>query len=448
MHRCAVLALLLAPLTAHAGGFFYPDSGIRAFGRGGAWIAGADSQFAQRYNPAGLIRVDRPTINIGLSGVQQDIRADLVDQEGNVQPTVENQGKPFLIPQIGFATPLGDQFALAVGFYSPFAPDYRFAEDGAQRYTSIDSSIWQFSVGPSLAWQPIHWFTLGAGVQWQYLNVVQELNVIAHPVGAADTSGNSDVRVAMSAKDPFTLNANVGILIEPVEPLSIGLSLQPPTKFRGRGEGRLDFTDWSLANLLDQTVYTDDAVTLNISLPMTLAAGVAVRPVPALEIEVASVWERWSSMKDILVEDIDVTITGGPLIGEQPVADTIALPAGYRDVVSVRLGAEYAITPDYAVRLGGFYETGALSNEQLSVALYDPQKYQLSLGGSALIADHLGIDLAAAWLFFPDKHITNSEVTAINVFGDAEATVGNGDFHSSGWMVGGQLSYAFGARPE
>ncbi len=39
--------------------------------------------------------------------------------------TVDNGARPFDVPQLGFVTPLGDMFALAVGFISPFAPSPR-----------------------------------------------------------------------------------------------------------------------------------------------------------------------------------------------------------------------------------------------------------------------------------------------------------------------------------
>ena len=59
-----LLALLMSA-PAQASGYYYSDSGIVATGRGGAWVAIADTRFAQRYNPAGLIRSDKPTFNIG-----------------------------------------------------------------------------------------------------------------------------------------------------------------------------------------------------------------------------------------------------------------------------------------------------------------------------------------------------------------------------------------------
>jgi long-subunit fatty acid transport protein len=42
---------------ADASAYYFADVGVRAFGRGGAFIAGADDINAQYYNPAALSRI-------------------------------------------------------------------------------------------------------------------------------------------------------------------------------------------------------------------------------------------------------------------------------------------------------------------------------------------------------------------------------------------------------
>lgn len=431
--------VFLLALTAHAGGYYYPDSGIVAYGQGGAFVASAEGQFAQYYNPAGLVRTEAPTVNLGLSGVQQHVTFTRL-HEGELLEPSSNQGKPFLIPQIGFVTPFAEDFAFAVGFTSPFAPDYEYDRDGPQRYTIADTGILNFAVGPSLAWRPLPWLAVGAGFQWQVLRVEERLAVTTRE---GDDPAN-DVGVHAEVWDTFTPGVNAGVIVEPVEFLSIGLSVQPPSSYRGKGSGELDFTDHVFASQLDQAVYRDEEIALNLDLPLVLRSGIAVRPVEGLQVETAFVWERWSVLGDILVEDIDVTIGGG-LIPPTEVDDTIALPAGFRDVFSVRLGGSYDVVDELTVRAGGFWERGALTPEKVSVALVDPSKFQAGLGLTLHPVPAAAIDLSFARLFFPDLSIRDSEVTQINVLEEEEViVVGNGDLSSNGWMIGGQVSWAFG----
>lgn len=433
--------------AAAAGGYFYSDSGIVATGRGGAWVAGADTQFAQYYNPAGLIRIEHPTVNIGWSGVKQGVGFSRLkpgldpSSPDAFYPEAINQAAPFSVPQLGLATPLGDRVALAVGFYSPFAPSSLYDEEGPQRYSIKDTLIYQFSIGPSVAVQPHRAITLGLGLQWKYLQVGETVDVTIS--GRDDPSG--DVAVEARVVDPFTPNLNAGLLFEPIEPISVGLAVQPPTRFQARGAGTLDFTGSSLEPLLNQLTYTDDDIALNLDLPWVLRAGVAARPLPKLEIEGAVVWQGWSSLDDISIEEIDVGVDSDSILvpeDQRRVDEQIVLPAGLRDTVSLRLGAEARIHELLELRAGGFYENGALAPDEISVALVDTSKVQLGAGASTfLLEERLRVDLAAAVQLFRRLEIRNSTVSQIDagvIDGVVPAVVGNGDLRSSGWILGVQ----------
>ena len=452
--------LLLLASSALAGGYFFSDAGIVATGRGGAWIAGANNQFAQYHNPAGLIRVRRPTVNVGWSGVQQNVRFSRLrdepeDGQDPFYPTVENQAPPFDIPQIGFVSPLpgrlGDRVVVAVGFISPFAPSSLYPEEGPQRYTIKDTGIYQFGVGPSVAVKLHPMLTLGGGVQWSYLQLSETIDITVN--GFDDPTG--DIAVEAAVVDPFTLTGNVGLLFDPHEMITVGLSFTPGSSYEARGEGTLDFTDNAFEILLDQSIYTDDDVALAISLPDIVRGGVALRPVPTLEIEAAVVWQGWSSLEDIEITDIDVEVaTDSILIPEdqRTVDERIVLPAGLRDTLSLRLGAEWRVDDLLALRVGGFRESGALADDEVSVALVDTTKWQLGGGASAWTkGENFRLDLAAAALFFPELRIRDSTVGQIDagVLDDIEpAIVGNGDLSSNGWVVGVQGSFAFGPKRE
>ena len=72
--RRPLLLLLLIPASAHAGGFEIPDNGTRALGRSGAFAVRADDPSAIYYNPAGLTRLERPTVLFNLNIVNLDYR--------------------------------------------------------------------------------------------------------------------------------------------------------------------------------------------------------------------------------------------------------------------------------------------------------------------------------------------------------------------------------------
>lgn len=439
--------LLLLSALAHAGGYYFSDSGIVASGRAGAWVAGADTQFAQYYNPAGLIRVDAPSISAGISGVRQAVHFDRIDGSGATLDTASNRAPAFAVPQLGFAAPVGDDAAVAFGFTSPFAPTFDYDPEGAQRYSLIDSTIWLFSVGPSGAWRPTPWLTLGGGVGVQALRVDQRLKITTSgPRNDGTDNPTGDVLVDARTWDRARPFWNLGVLIDPDPRVSIGLALTPPVTFRARGPGTLDFTGHGLEESLDQVVWTDPSVTLKIDLPIVVRAGVAVRPRRNLEIELATVYERWSSLSDIQVDDIDITVTSESLGVEREVPSSLALPAGFRDNLSLRLGGEWRVHEALELRAGTMWERGALSPEQISVALVDPTKLQFSAGATVWLFDgKLRLDAMGSFLHLPTLTIEDSQVEQVGVpvLTDevSTAVVGTGTLRSHGWTTGLRASW-------
>lgn len=452
-----LLLWLLAPSLAHAGGYYYSDSGIVATGRGGAWVAGADTQFAQWYNPAGLIRIDAPTVNVGWSGVQQKVTFTRMGEDGTAFDPVENQAKPFNVPQLGFATPLGSgpagDFSLAIGLYTPFAPSSLYDEEGPQRYSVKDTTILQGSVGPSVAWRPafLPQVVLGVGVNWQFLSVYEAVDISIN--GTEDPK--QDVAIELGVQDFVKFGGNVGLLIEPVPQVSVGLSVIPPMRFHGKGRAGIDFTGTAVESVLAETVYEDPDVVASIDLPLVLRSGVAVRPVPKLEIEVAGVYQRWSRVRDIVVTDVAVEIqtNDSPIVDlalppdSRVVDDDFVIPQNLRDTVSLRIGAEYRVLPELEVRVGGFREGSAVPPEYMDVALVDTAKTQVGAGASVFLLDQrLRFDGAFAMLFFDDAQVRNSKrvQTDAGLFEHTVPTVvGNGDYSSRGWIVGLQAQWAF-----
>lgn len=456
----ALLALVLSlPTTALAGGYFFSDSGIVALGRGGAFVAGADTQFAQQYNPAALVRIDAPTINIGWTGVKQNVDFDRLkpgagDEE--FYDTATNNAAPYSVPQLGYVMPIGKKFAFAFGIFTPYAPAANYDPQGEQRYGVIKVGLAEVSAGPSFAWRPIPQFAIGAGLFYKVMFVEEQLAITFANID--DPAG--DIAVRANVSDWFAINANVGILVEPIEPLSIGLSVQPPTSYNARGSLALDFGGSALESAVDPVVYEDDDIGINLTLPTIVRAGIAYRPIPNLEIEAAFAFENWSILNEITVSDIDVTVAGSgiellaPSDEERSVPNELGLPAGLRDTYSYRFGVEYRPISELEVRMGGFYETGAFPQETLNLSLIDTNKVQIGGGASGYLFDErLRIDASFAWIFMDKLEIRDSVVTQVSAGLDAYASaepkvIGNGNISASGWLVGTQLSWAFRGKKK
>jgi len=454
-----MLALLLAATLspqAHAAGYYFTDSGTRAMGRGGAFVAGADDLSAQYYNPAALIHLKGPQAYVNFSLFSQPVqftRKDY-DTDGNLTntwDTIKNSAPPMYIPAIG----VGHNFGLkntyfALGMWTPMAPSFRYPSDGSNHYTLKDSLTWQIWAGPSVA-QRIGWLTLGAGVHWTLVRAEESLDLMicqdeapfdgkigSCPSGA--TPEENDLHAELKMWDKGSLAANFGILAEPAPWISIGASALPPVKVHGKGSLGVQFAPdhWLLegdgvgnSNLIANDSAKDDNVSVNLTMPWILRGGVAVRPVPKLEIEGDAVYQMWSMAKEIQVTDVSLTLQHNPdqsiLTEDQTITDDIVLPQGYQDAISLRLGGDYDATDFLTVRAGGYYETSAIPTTTQSVTLVDGSKWGMAAGLTARIKGRLAIDAAFSQAFLQTRDIKNSDVRRIEVPVDLVAVGFNGE---------------------
>jgi long-chain fatty acid transport protein len=472
-----LLATVVASNPAFASGYYYIDSGVRAMGRGGAYVVGADDLSAQYYNPAALHNIKRPMLNIQGWAANQVVNFDRADEPDNglTFDSVKNESPPILEPQIGFAAPLGGihpilkNTTFAVGLYVPTAPYLAYPEDGAQRYQLQDSLIWQAYAGPSVAQKITPWLTIGAGLQYTFLRVEERLAaticLLPDPEDCSDPKKNledpnNDLDLAVKNWDPFELSWNAGFILTPIPQLQIGASIQPPISYSAPGTLTAGFSeDFSLASQIDGLEFSDQDTTLKVTVPLVLRAGVQVIPIESVRIELDGVFHQWSTMSEFLITDMDMVVPhaeDAPFLTEDiVVAEDIIFKTGFQDAFSVRLGGDWQINEWAQVRLGGHYETGAIPDATLGVNLPDSSKVGIGAGGTFTIAKRVALDVAFAQQFMGTRTITDSAASQqalwTSIADPSESAVvpgkvvGNGVLSSSVTYVGIGASVYFGA---
>ena len=468
----SVLLSMVAP--TEAAGFYFTGVGPQAMGRGGAFVAGADDLTSMYHNPAGLIRINGLEVNVALASVGQNVmfdRADelLVDETGatigelDFSP-VENEAPALVIPSFGVAHSYDEGLlsdtVFAFGFFTPYGPSNEFDANGAQRYTLTDSLLLQASAGPAFATKVHDWITIGGGLYWSFQHLSEGLAINVYSPfeleeSATDTA-NYDVSYAISATDTFELTWNAGMLIEPPSGLwSLGLFYQPATEYDAVGSIDADFSNHEFyapsdpgdTQLIIEQFAVDEEVSVAVNMPAIARAGLAIRPIPALELEATVVWEGWSVVESIVVEGLDLIVK--TTLGDVPITGEVELPAGYRDTLSYRFGGDYEISDMFTVRGGFFTEQSAVPSQSLGVNVIDSDKTGYGLGAS-IRTGALTVDLGYGRTQFEPLDVTDSEVEAIEVHGisgvvrDTGKVVGNGAYESSIDMASIGFTWAFG----
>lgn len=441
MSQRVLLALcLFMPQVALAAGYYIPDVGVRALGRGGAFAARADDLTAAWYNPAGLADQPGTRLQLDLAFVKQSIFYQRTDASGDTAgfPPIGNGAPPRAIPFIGISSDFGLKslvFAFSgFGAYGRFA---RFPEDGPQRFTLIEANVTEAFYQLSVGWRLAPWLSLGAAFRWVDMRVTNKQTISVF--GTSDNEGNSDLRVDYRISDRFTPNAQVGLLFSPTSFFDLGVSFRPPTPVNASGSlfvnpddiARLRETQPLLSNLGIQ----GDRISVEFSMPMMLRTGLRFKH-RRFDVEADFVWERWNGFGQLQIKLDGVTYTlSSPTPSPLP---TIIQDRGYGDGYSVRLGSDIEVLPGrLTARLGYFYELAAVPDRSLSVNLVDANKHGVGLGLTARFG-WFSFSLAYSHVQLEERQILDSNSRQVNIafiglgIQDQAPIVGRGRYRS-GW---------------
>ncbi len=459
----ATVALLaLAPSVTQAAGYYVSGVGIRGMGRAAANVVGADDLSAQYYNPAALTRLNN-AVGLQLAGVHQHVYFDREDETLTGGDTlsfdpVTNSAPPMPIPNLAAATSFGlEDFTLAVGMYTPYAPLLTFPEDGPQRFSLSTSTVLSGNIGPSAAYRFFDQLSVGAGVSYTFLQVEQSLSSHMAPRSVTATDDLAyDIRTSISAQDMFAITWNAGLLWEPSERFNLALAFVPPVHFDATGTLTADFSsnayytgESGMGQIILVESVSDDTVTLDVTMPMILRGGVLVALGDDKELELDVAWQRWSMLGNLTLSDIDLTID---LSTEDDaiISDDIVLPTTLKDAFAVRLGGEHRVRERFTGRLGVMFETSAVDGSYQAVMMPDGIKFGYGLGGTVhILPDKLDLDLGLCQSFVPKKEIDRSMVFQVAIdplTGEVYSgkQVGNGTFSVINTLFGMGLTWTPG----
>ena len=461
---------LVAEGEAKAAGLYFSDRGVRAIGRGGAFVAGADDLGAVWYNPAGLadagtsILLDGTWLNFSSEFKR---RTQVVDASGTVRtydyPTVKGS-TPFLpIPTIAGSYAFGDkkQYTLAGAILAPYVPiaTYPGTVDGQpapSRYSllSLDGSA-LVQLGGYFAWKPTPEIRIGAGLDVLVGKFASTVVFNANPadrlIGAPEDPAY-DAAAQMSVGPIFAPSGGIGAIFEPDEHVRIGIAGHLPFWISAPATLKVRLPT---AAPFDRARQDGDSSTVSFRLPGTLRAGVEFRQnlgnEKKIRIEVAYVREFWSlhDTIDVVPKSIKlVDVTGFP--SPFNVAP-ISLPRNFQDSNSIRLGGEFTFKGlfDYKTDLRGgiSYETSAVPKEWVSPLTVDANKVQIG-GGLGVYIGKWRLDTAFSYIFAPEVNVdpATAAVPRVNpVKGNPTAgeAINGGTYTVRALTLGGGLNYKF-----
>ena len=246
-----------------------------------------------------------------------------------------------------------------------------------------------------------------------------------------------EVLTKMKISDPARFTMTVGTWVRPLPSLEIAFAAQV-VPIHIHATGSIDVTpqpaidgecasyppdpdDPCQQSLIYGKEFTlsDNSVALSFTLPVKVSGGVRYihwhEGKALFDLEVDVHWEGWSSIDQFDVDfgegaEIDVEIN--PVTGEHQIASLqdISLKKNWKDTWSVRIGGDVMVVPDVLwLRVGGFFETGAISKAYSALDFLSFDRWGLS--GGFTVVPYPGVELSAGYMhiFQEDRNLAEDE---------------------------------------
>jgi len=440
MKAYATLLVVLAPMTASAGGLLLPGSGAISTSRAGAAVASADDGEALSLNPAGLAKAKGTTVTLSASlisyamqfqrrGTYDDIAEVNVPYEGQPYPVVKNDAKPPLgvgsfqpIPVIAVVSDLGGAVKglhLAMGVYAPNAYPFRDMSNGYQfngdpnappppsRYDIMTQEA--AVILPSLAasYRIMPNLDVGARLSIGFAQLKSSTFIWGVPANYEEFVGN-DGFFSVDAKDNFVPAYGFGATYRPTPQIELGANFTSQISINAVGDATSENgANVSLngnpivvrppadANARCATGGTNDAqkVCVSLAIPMTATVGGRYKFLDGNgaekgDIELDVGYENWAAGeggKYNVVADADIYVVANGMETFALSLKDSAVNHRFKNVYNARLGGSYHIPSgaNAIILRGGLgYDTRAATDGWLRADIDGAARTTVAVGAA------------------------------------------------------------------
>ncbi len=355
-------ALLMGATTAWGGGIFLyeiasPEVGLAAAG----WSARAQDPSTLFTNPAGMSRIEQPTLQGGLEGLYLDFK---FKADGDTTTSGSDGDASGWLPSgsLFYVHPINEKFSAGIGMVGYFGLSADYGDKWVGRYYLTDITMQGLSFMPSVSYRINERFSLGAGLNAMYAVLeqtaaVNNLDLLSLPDGE------------MSIEDAtWGFGANLGILYEMNSDTRFGLTYLSAVD--------LEFSDdpkfKKLGPLLDAVL---GAAKLSLDLDMTVPQSLMFSGFHQLNPKLAIMgnlgWQDWSEFGKV-----GVGVTSTIVDPQELTADR-----NYKDTWHVAVGGQYQINEKWMGTAGLAFDSSMMDDKDRTLDLPAGETWRLGLGG-------------------------------------------------------------------
>ena len=381
LYCCLLVASVFAGGPAWAGGvslyeFGSPDVGLAAAG----YAARAQDASTLFTNPAGMSRLEKSQVMIGVQGVY-----GFLDFEPNSTSTyLSNDGGNAVGFMPGgsnfFVHKINQDFSAGFGILSYFGSGAKYTENWVGRYYVQESMMIGMTFMPAVSYRVTKWLSLGAGVNIMYGILKNEV--------AVNNAGDSrpDGRITLDDKK-WGYGANLGILLEPMPGTRFGLTYLSEVKLDFSAVPEFSGMGQLLGNMLVHRGLATNTLDMSVTVPQMIMFSAYHDLNEKWAIMGNFGWQNWSRFGQV---DVGIN-TSNPV--------TLTVDSDYNDTWHVAFGTKYRLSPALSLTGGIAYDSSAVTNEKRTVTVPMGEAWRFALGAEYAFTPTLSMGAAYEFIW-------------------------------------------------
>ncbi|MBN2345959.1 MAG: outer membrane protein transport protein [Candidatus Aminicenantes bacterium] len=343
----AALIVLCATFLP-ANGLNLNGSGSRAMGMAGAVLAWTNDVSLFYFNPAGAANAEGTWISL----FETNLLPSGTYVAAPYGVDAKTNSKIYPAGALGFVKPLSDKLTIGLGVYTPSGTGATWDGEQLKNLVSGQVATWEsflgvFTVSPLVAYKVSDQLAIGASFNFNY----GMMDIKRPGVGQYEESLTGT-----------GFGATLGLQFTPSDKLAFGLSYKLPVNVTLKGDAKM-----AKANLLGASLEAE--ITRKTTLPMWLGAGVSFKPMDKLRLALDINWTNWKKLDQIPVEFSDPVWTALMSHPDYKSAFNQTIELDWKDCIQYRIGAEYMLNNQWAVRLGYMRDPSPAPLETMNILL-------------------------------------------------------------------------------
>jgi long-chain fatty acid transport protein len=186
--------------------------------------------------------------------------------------------------------------------------------------------------------------------------------------------------------------ASVGLLVKPIDLLSVGVSLK--TKNTVKFEGTAKNSAFKAYNAFESDYARD------LAWPLWYGAGIAFCPTKKFTVTADVQFSQWSDTEEEIITDYKQAIWEAQV--DQKGQNKMHLK--WKDATQLRFGAQYKLTEALAVR-AGYYQDPAPAPDETANIIFPSISYNALTAGASYCFGKVNLDFGFEYLMGEDREI-------------------------------------------